>query len=380
MMKHTRKTLSRLAAMFLSVMLLAALAIVPASAVDGEGESVPPSEMTERISALLVTKTVTTDGNTYAPNTTFTIEVDEGEGGTFNDGENDVTALPGVEGGLSGTTLTSTPVVEDDEGNYVAPQATYTLNGVLTVNLEAFTGYTPGVYHYVVSETDGSYDGIEYDGSVYDVYLYLMRTEEDVPYIGYAVCVKRNSESNVKTDLTFTNDYDYDDPDHPDGTVHDVLVTKQIEGTFADMSDTFTFTVQVNAATGITGEWYKVVYTIDDVDREMAIQSGVPETINGIGDGDTIHIYGLSEGDTYTVTETDGTTKGYTVTDTVDGDGDGTVSGNVTIDNDTETITNTKNATAPTGIITTFAPYALMVVVAAAACFFFLRRRNAAED
>lgn len=357
MMKHTRKTLRRFAASFLAVMLLAALAIVPAGAA-----GVTTGSSDASITSITVSKDVTTDGNTYAPNTSFTIAVEEGQGGTFNDGTTVQTALPGVEGGLTGTSLTFAPVVEDEN----APEATYNQTGALTVNIEAFANSTPGIYHYVVKETAGTYDGIEYDGSVYDVYLYLMRTEENVPYIGYAVCVKHNTGSvGTKSELTFTNNYNS----------HDVLVTKQVEGTFANMDETFTFTVKVD---GHDGEYYKVEYSEDGTVYTTALKSGDTLTLDGIMDDDYIHIYGLSKNDTYTVTETD--SKGYTVTDTKDNANDKIVSGKATQDGESYIVTNTKNASTPTGIITTFAPYALMVVVAAAACFFFLRRRNTAED
>ena len=53
-----------------------------------------------------------------------------------------------------------------------------------------------------------------------------------------------------------------------------------------------------------------------------------------------------------------------------------------TIAADTEasaTVTNTKNATTPGGVIMTIAPYALMVVLAGAFAVVFLTRRNRAE-
>ena len=67
-------------------------------------------------------------------------------------------------------------------------------------------------------------------------------------------------------------------------------------------------------------------------------------------------------------------------TRTATGDMNSVVDGISVTDDQEVTYTNTMKASPATGIITTFAPYALMVVVAAAACFFFLRRRNAAED
>lgn len=360
-MKHTHGIGSRCASLFLAVMLLVAMAIVPASAenegVTGDGET--------GISSIPVSLVINTDGNTYAPKTDFTIEVSTGNAGTYNDGTSQVTVNAGISGGLSGCTVTSDPNTAG------GPSASYTLQGNLTVNLTAFTAAnaTPGIYHYEVREKAGSYEGITYDSQAYDVYLYLMRTEGNVLYVGYAVCVNRATGTVAKADLTFTNDYG-----KTNDTTHDVTVEKVVTGDMANMSDTFTFSVSVN---GATGEVYKVVYTQNSVQKTDFVTSGSTIDLDKIGNGDTIHIYGLSATDTYTVTETDN--QGYTVSDDKDVSTDGTVSGTVTTDGSLYTITNTKEAATPTGIIMSVAPYALLVVLAAGACVVFLRRRGA-ED
>ncbi|HIS07626.1 MAG TPA: QVPTGV class sortase B protein-sorting domain-containing protein, partial [Candidatus Choladocola avistercoris] len=180
--------------------------------------------------------------------------------------------------------------------------------------------------------------------------------------------------ADAKSALTFTNNYGDGDTPDDDGKIHDVIITKKIEGTFADMSDTFSFNVKVN---GADGEYYKVEYTNGETTNTTFVSSGnTGITIPDIGHEDTIHIYGLSESDIYMVTEIDGASQGYTVTDSVTTDDAGTVSGQVTVDGKKETITNTKDAATPTGIAMTIAPYAIMVVAAAGVAFLFLRRRN----
>lgn len=358
-MKHTHGIGSRCASLFLAVMLLVAMAIVPASAenegVTGDGET--------GISSIPVSLVINTDGNTYAPKTDFTIEVSTGAEGAYNDGTSQVTVNAGISGGLSGCTITSAPNTAGE------PSASYTLQGNLTVNLTAFTGATPGIYHYEVREKAGSYEGITYDSQAYDVYLYLMRTEGNVLYVGYAVCVNRATGTVAKAALTFTNDYG-----KTNDTTHDVTVEKVVTGDMANMSDTFTFSVSVN---GATGEVYKVVYTQSGIVETTSVTSGSTINLDKIGNDDTIHIYGLSATDTYTVTETDN--QGYTVSDDDTDSAAGTVDGTVAADNSQHTITNTKDAATPTGIIMSVAPYALLVVLAAGACVVFLRRRGA-ED
>lgn len=360
-MKHTHGIGSRCASLFLAVMLLVAMAIVPASAenegVTGNGET--------GISSIPVSLVINTDGNTYAPSTEFEIAVSTGNAGTYNDGTSQVTVNAGISGGLSGCTITSAPDTQKE------PSASYTLQGNLTVNLTAFTNAnaTPGIYHYEVREKAGSYEGITYDSQAYDVYLYLMRTAGNELYIGYAVCVNRATGTVAKADLTFTNDYG-----KTNDTTHDVTVEKVVTGDMANMSDTFTFSVSVK---GDAGEVYKVVYTQSGIVETTSVTSGSTINLDKIGNGDTIHIYGLSATDTYTVTETDN--QGYTVSDDDTDSAAGTVDGTVAADNSQHTITNTKDAATPTGIIMSVAPYALLVVLAAGACVVFLRRRGA-ED
>lgn len=87
-------------------------------------------------------------------------------------------------------------------------------------------------------------------------------------------------------------------------------------------------------------------------------------------------------GEAFTVTETDANKNGYTTSYKVD-DGDAKDGGTCTIEaikaNTTITFTNEKTIQPPNGIITTIAPYAIMVVLAAGAGVYFVysrRRRN----
>lgn len=342
-MKLTKKTLGRAAATFLATAMLASFTAIPAFAEAG-------------IASIELQKIVTTDGNTYAPATTFAFTVENGAAADdFDDGENIVDVTAGVTGGLTGTTIASTPDTD------ALTAGSYTFEGSLAIDVSKFD--EPGVYHYVVEETAGSYEGITYSTERYDVYVYIVNGTDGLQADAAIAFV-----DGEKKDLVFTNDYGKDN----NGT-HDVIVTKNLEGNLANMSDTFSFDVSV---AGNEGEVYKVVYTQNKASATTFVTSGDTITLSGIGDEDTIHIYGLSANDTYTVTEKDGTTKGYTVTDSDSESADGTVSGKVTVDGTTATITNTKSASTPTGIVMDVAPYVLLVVVAAAGCLVFLRKRN----
>ena len=347
------KTFGRIATTLVATAMLASVSAVPAFAVDG-------GEPSTAIDSMSISKIVTTDGNTYAPATSFTFEVANGDAlEDFNDGTNTVDVTAGVTDGLTGTTIKSTPSTDNPTA------ASYTFTGELGVDISKFT--KPGVYHYVVTEQTPNtpYEGINYSTESYDVYVYVVNGAERLE-VDAVIAFKDNQKVQ---NITFTNNYGEGTND----STHDVIVTKNVEGSLANMSDTFSFDVSVD---GATGEAYKVVYTQNGVETTTYVTSGTPTTVSGIGDEDTIHIYGLSASDTYTVTENDGVTKGYTVTDTDKASAEGTVTGRLTADNTQHSITNDKDASTPTGIMMDVAPYVLLVAVAAAGCFVFLRKRR----
>ena len=354
-MKHQHKNISRrLAAAVMAGAMMVSMVGMTAFA---EGDP---------ITSLPISKIVTTDGDTYAPATSFEFTVDNGAAiEDFNDGKNIVDVTGGVTGGLTGTTITSVPTTTSDD-DVVEPADSYTFSGSLAVNISAFQ--KPGVYHYVVTETEGVYEGIAYSEESYDVYVYVVNANNEGTVFKVDTVIAFKNGSKV-SDVTFTNNYG----EGSNNSTHDVTVTKVLTGTMANMSDTFSFNVGVK---GASGEAYKIVYTQKGIPATTYVMSNGTTTLTGIGHNDTITIYGLTANDTYTVTETDGTSQGYTVSDSVKTDAAGTVSGKVTADNTNETITNTKNAVTPTGIAMTIAPYAIMVVAAAGVAFLFLRRRN----
>lgn len=307
------------------------------------------------ISSVSVKKIVETDGNTYAPATSFSFTVQNGGAGTFSDGTNgNVTVKPGVDEGLKFTTAAS---FSPDTNN--PTKNSYEANGTLTVDATKFGG--PGVYHYIVSEQSGSYEGIDYSTESYDVYVYVYNGESGL-YVGNVVSAKDGG----KADLTFTNDYG-----KTEDTTHDVIITKAVTGNQGDINEKFTFVVGVN---GAEGEAYKVVSTIDEKEDTTFVKSGETITVENVTDGDTIHIYGLSNNDTYTVREKEANQNGYTTTYSVTNVN--TTGAKVTADNTEMTVTNDRDASTPTGIAMTYGPYALMVVLAGGMAVLFFRRRN----
>ena len=354
-----RKLLGRVSAVAMASAMMVSMFGMSVSA-----EEKPGVTTGDDIKSVIVNKTIETDGNTYAPNTTFSFNVDKGDAGEY-DGN---VVYEGVTDGLKGTEIKFSP---SDDG--MGTNGAITKEGTLQVSVDKFE--TPGVYHYVVSEEVGTYEGIVYDNNSYDVYVYVYRDEDNNNklYVGNVVSVNKTTKG--KADLKFTNDYGKNSD-----TTHDITITKKIEGDMANMSETFEFQVSVN---GGAGEQYKVVIK-EHANSKATVEylvSGDSAKPYEIGNDGSIQIFGLSANDKYTVVETAANTDGYTTTvsvNTKDDDGK-TVSGKLTSDNTNITYTNTKNANTPTGIIMNIAPYIVLVAFAVVAALFFLRRRSNRE-
>ena len=322
------------------------------------------------ITSIPVNKTVTAADNTYAPNTTFTFTVETAGATTITDkAGNSVDVKAGILGGLAA-----------DKGATFAPDTKADTNTTYTpadankasLKTDATKFSEPGIYHYTVSEVDSKYEGITYDTTSYDVYVYVSaeldanKNATNKMYVSGVVSAKSVDNEIAKSDLDFTNAYE---------DVHKVTVTKKVQGGFANASDTFKFDVTVS---GAAGEAYKVTYKTNGKETSTNVTSGGKIEVI-LGKDDTVTIYGLSKTDSYTITEqgvTNGkTATGYTVTDTC-GDNDGKVEGVGGAEDASFIITNTKEAVAPTGIAMTVAPYILMVAVAGIFAILFLRRRH----
>ena len=342
-----KKLSKRLAATFMAGVLAVGMIGVTAFA----------TEKPDPITSVEITKTVTTDGKTFAPKTSFDFAV-AAAGATTHEGE---VVKEGVTGGLyfeSGKdSIAFAP-------SGTAPAASYTNTTSLSTKASVFT--ETGIYHYTLTETEGTYEGITYDKTARDVYVYVYQDDTKAYYVGGVVVVNGNNK-----DTGFTNDYG-----NTNDTTHDLTITKEVTGTMGDHNRKFAFTVNVS---GATGECYYVLVKEDSATTAVAskITSGTAATYN-IKDTGSIQIYGLTESDNVNVTETD-PGDGYIVTSSTTGTeltaNGKTVSGNVVADATKATVTNDKGST-PTGLVFNYGPYVLMIALAGAMAFFFLRRRN----
>lgn len=329
-------------------------ALISAMMMSMSGMSALAASSANPVTSINLTKTVTTDGDTYAPNTTFTFNV--APAGPVEKAFEGKDAYAGVEGGL---TLDEHVYKFEPASVSDWSAAKFESVGKLEVDGTKFTA--PGIYHYTVSETKGTYDGITYDETVRHLYVYVLRDgTNDSLYVDSVISVKEGAtEKDAK--LEFINDYG-----QTVDKTHDLIVTKEVTGNQGDRNKSFKFTIGV---TGAEGEWYKLVKTdAAGTETEDKLVSGTPVEIF-LKHGESVRIYGLSEADTYSVVENDADKDGYTTTD-------GNKSGSLTADGTQITVINNKDVTTPTGIIMSFAPYILILALAGVFAVMFLRKKK----
>jgi pilin isopeptide linkage protein len=371
------------------------------------------------ITYVTVTKSVVTDGRTYAPDTSFeftlspsTVTTTENTDGAY--------VFPGVDGGLllqadtsgvgtgeKSTTITLTYAPDPKS----VPLASYDKTVGIAIDIEKFT--KPGIYHYTLQETQGSYEGIAYDTAVRDLYVYIFRNDKDDHLYCDSVITVKQGETG-KTELTFTNNYgkegDKPDPNpgtdptpdptpdpepDPNDTTHDIIVSKEVTGSQGDRTMDFNFEVKIQSGDENAHEYYYIeygtvtegVFTPDEKkatsNTVIAIPSSNTATTIKLKHGQAFRISGLSESDTYDIKEVsadagDGSAylNGYKTTVNGVEAQDRAITGTLTSDATLKAYVNNKDAASPTGIILTIAPYALLVALAGVFAVLFLRRRK----
>lgn len=331
------KILNRLAAMALAGTMMCTM-----------GTNVFATGVTKNPTTVTLTKNVTAGEKVKAPNTSFTFAVspaDEEKEGKV------VTAYAGKSGGLYFAT--------GDDVITFAPDDGFSKTTKLSLDVSKFS--IPGIYHYTVSETAGSYDGMTYDSKTYHVYVYVENDGNN----GLKISAVESKQNGNKSDISFDNTY----------TTNKLTLKKVITGNQANKNKEFKFTVTIN---GATGEQFTAV----NGNSTQILTSGA-SAIYDLGNNETVVIYGLSATDTYTIVEEDCSSDGYTTK--IEGNGTVDTSNKLKITG-TEgnadrlvTYTNTKEVSTPTGIITNALPYTLMVAFAAGIAVVFLRKREYEE-
>lgn len=309
-----------------------------------------------------LTKEVTTDGKTHAPNTAFSFTITEGDEGTLGTAK----VYAGVAGGLTLDTANN----DFSFAPGADTSATYTKTGKINVNVGVFE--KPGVYHYLVTEKQGTYDGITYDVTPRHLYVFVVNATNG--YEVDAIKVVKDGETAKADDLRIVNSYG-DGITNDD--IHDFIIKKTVTGNQGHKNKPFSFTVMIDGddADKAGAEKYMAVKTPKTGEEEtIHITDGVAQNFT-LMDGETLHIYGLSEKDKYTVTETDYSADGYTTTVKEDN-----AEGFLTADGITVEFINRKDVGPATGVAMTFAPYVLLVAAAGGLGAVVLGKKKREDD
>lgn len=356
------KLMKALAASAMSLALVAGMTAMPAMA-------------TEAADGVKFTKAINmaaaADGTVPSATYSYTVRAGEAKAATATS--------PAIKAGLGTPTIANVVFTPKDA------VSDSKVSKDVTVNFSGITFPTAGIYRYVITETNPTVAGLETGdaNTIYlDVYVtnvagnraityYQMSTSDAAPT--YAQDNNKAPTYNAK----FTEDTDT-------YTTYTLTVTKNVEGTMADMTQKFSIDVDFTGLSEGTKVKVDGVQTADG-----ASDTGALSVNKSLGDNESMTITGVPADAVYTVVENIAKTEGYTTTATVQ-QGTGTATtANVTVADTTQTVAqqtmgkndntvtviNTKNAVNPTGIILNVAPYALMVVIALAGVVVFLRKR-----
>ena len=261
------------------------------------------------------------------------------------------------------------------EGGTVAEGATSASKDV-SISFEGITFTEPGVYRYIINETDNKEAYIKYDEKLaryLDVIIiddngalklgsYYLHDSEDAP---------KTDGSDTKS-AGYTNEY----------LSQDLTISKTVSGNQASRDKYFKFdvsienlpagnicTVDISGADATTGS---NAATLDDYEGKAnptsitASENGSATATFYLQHGQSVVIKGLAKGAAYTVTETP---EEYT-TDNAE------ITGTIGDEAATAAFTNTKEGTIPTGVILDSAPFILIIGLAAAALVITAARKK----
>lgn len=390
-----RKNLNKLATLALSGMMVMSMAVPSFAAV----------KTTE------YSKVLHTDGNTYAPNTSFTFKVVEKTGKVTFEGKEYDAATPKETGAVTTTAAVFAPKA-GDLGVKDAEGASFTSKFNINVD-EDKIGDKPGYYFYTLSENPAGYEGVRYSTITYTIMV--IRHLDSNGQLTSTTVVQRDgnkyypASKPAKIQNNYGKHFPPETPDFPDpkpdpskpkpdpnpdnDTTHDVVIKKRVAGNMPNTSKMFNFEVTVYSQDN-AGEFFKVTEVngqgAQDVEsNESYFVDGQPKQFS-FNDKNGIHIFGLTKGDRIHVKETNGEEYEMTVGavtdkasyfDMADLVAGKKYEGNFMVKKDgaKAEIVNSRNAVTPTGIVMNVAPYAMMLAVAGGLGVVFMNRKKEEE-
>ena len=359
------------------VMLLAFVLLLGTTAITASAETTytPIGGSTEIVKNLVV------DDDANIPNITFSYTIRRG---TPQDAT--ATTIEILESPLGGgsidtavfsnadtaSTINGLPT-DADKSNPTAGRKYVQKSVSITFPVGTFT--KPGVYRFVINETNNHLPGVTYDSNptrYLDVFV-VANDNNELSVDGY---VLRDAATDIGTNGKYVEDPDVKSSGYTNSlTQYDFDFSKTISGNQGDKNKRFNFTLSI---TGANPGTYPIIAN-NVTDNPTSITVGANGTATGeysLTNGSTVKVVGLNAGAVCTVTENP---DDYTATHKLDtGDeNSGPSSGAVTLNSDhSVAFTNTRNGIIPTGIIMTIAPFAIGICVFGAVFIFIICKRK----
>lgn len=359
------KTGKRRLAAFAVVAATMVLALVGVAAPAwAEGQSTNP-QLSVTEGRVTITSKLTMDKYAVEPNADFKYTIAPAEASELTNTGMPVTA--GVEGAVSLSPSSVNYSAEGLSSEDNADGVTKTITAQMSVSLVTSRFAAPGIYRYKITQTPPELDGLNVVYKELFLDVYVENGNSGLVAKGCTLSTAAGSGSKISG---FENKY----------VTHKLTITKVVAGNQGDKNKDFEFTVTIKGADGETYKYGTVKNGVTTM-NQTTTKSGATFT-ETLKHGESVIVYGLSSEDKFAVTEADYHGDGYKTSYKI-GDGTNSTEGSSIAEEaigayDTTVIfTNTKDATVPTDVIRTVAPYVAIVAFAAVmGVVFFRPRRN----
>lgn len=359
------KTGKRRLAAFAVVAATMVLALVGVAAPAwAEGQSTNP-QLSVTEGRVTITSKLTMDKYAVEPNADFKYTIAPAEASELTN--TGMPATAGVEGAVSLSPSSVNYSAEGLSSEDNADGVTKTITAQMSVSLVTSRFAAPGIYRYKITQTPPGLDGLNVVYKELFLDVYVENGNSGLVAKGCTLSTAAGSGSKISG---FENKY----------VTHKLTITKVVAGNQGDKNKDFEFTVTIKGADGETYKYGTVKNGVPTM-NQTTTKSGATfaETLKH---GESVIVYGLSSEDKFAVTEADYHGDGYKTSYKI-GDGTNSTEGSSIAEEaigayDTTVIfTNTKDATVPTDVIRTVAPYVAIVAFAAVmGVVFFRPRRN----
>lgn len=359
------KTGKRRLAAFAVVAATMVLALVGVAAPAwAEGQSTNP-QLSVTEGRVTITSKLTMDKYAVEPNADFKYTIAPAEASELTN--TGMPATAGVEGAVSLSPSSVNYSAEGLSSEDNADGVTKTITAQMSVSLVTSRFAAPGIYRYKITQTPPELDGLNVVYKELFLDVYVENGNSGLVAKGCTLSTAAGSGSKISG---FENKY----------VTHKLTITKVVAGNQGDKNKDFEFTVTIKGADGETYKYGTVKNGVTTM-NQTTTKSGATFT-ETLKHGESVIVYGLSSEDKFAVTEADYHGDGYMTSYKI-GDGTNSTEGSSIAEEaigayDTTVIfTNTKDATVPTDVIRTVAPYVAIVAFAAVmGVVFFRPRRN----